>query len=87
MRCDTDLDQADYDKRTVGHLAAAEGHIEMLEYLAKHSKFNFDLKDRWDNPVLGELADLEAKARIEALFAERSALAKKKLPSLQAQGP
>ncbi len=61
----------DYDKRTIGHLAAAEGHVDMLKYLATHSKFNFDLRDRWNYSVLGELKDLEAKKRIEQLVLER----------------
>lgn len=30
----SNLQIADYDKRTTGHLAAAEGHIDYLEYLA-----------------------------------------------------
>lgn len=52
MKSDADIEVSDYDKRNVGHLAACEGHIKLLEYLAEHSKFNFDLKDRWNNSTL-----------------------------------
>ena len=57
IQSDCDIEMGDYDKRTIGHLAAAEGHVEMLKYLATHSKFNFDLRDRWNYSVLGELKD------------------------------
>ena len=30
IKSDCDIEQADYDKRTIGHLAAAEGHVQML---------------------------------------------------------
>ena len=30
VKSDCDIEQADYDKRTIGHLAAAEGHVQML---------------------------------------------------------
>lgn len=57
VKVDTDIQQADYDKRTLGHLAAAEGHIEMLEFMARQTKFNFEMKDRWGNSVLEEMKD------------------------------
>jgi len=41
--------------RTVGHLAAAEGHTELLLYLINETNFNFDLKDRWGNKPLDEI--------------------------------
>lgn len=34
INSECDIEQPDYDKRTIGHLAAAEGHIELLEILA-----------------------------------------------------
>ena len=42
------LSMGDYDKRTPLHLAAAEGHVEMLNYLLSK---NIDSapKDRWGN--------------------------------------
>ena len=40
----------------------------MLKYLATRTNFNFDLMDRWDNLVLGELKDPNAKSQIEALI-------------------
>ena len=72
VKSDCDIDNSDYDKRTIGHLAAAEGNIEMLEFLATSSSFDFSLKDRWNNSVLGELKDEEAIRRIEQLVYNRS---------------
>ena len=65
--------KSDYDKRTIGHLAAAEGHVEVLEYLAKYTKFDFNFEDRWGNKSLDELKDFEQKAKIEGILAERKA--------------
>ena len=52
VKCDVDINQSDYDKRNVGHLAACEDNLKLLEYLATHSKFDFNLKDRWNNSTL-----------------------------------
>ena len=62
------IEQADYDLRTIGHLAAAEGHIEVLEILATQTQFDFSLKDRWNHSVLEELKDEQAKSRIQQLI-------------------
>ena len=32
-KCEVNLEISDYDLRHVAHLAACEGHIQMLEYL------------------------------------------------------
>ena len=66
-----DIEQADYDQRTIGHLAAAEGHIQILEMLATKTQFNFDLIDRWGHSVLEELKDEETKARIIELVIQK----------------
>lgn len=34
FKAQADLNKANFDKRTVGHLAADEGHYELLEFLA-----------------------------------------------------
>ena len=65
------LEEADYDKRTIGHLAAAEGHFEILEYLANNSTFNFELEDRWGTKTLDELKDFQQKMAIQKLINSR----------------
>ena len=72
VKCDCDIMQSDYDMRTVGHLAAAEGNVKMLEFLASSSAFDFSIKDRWGSSVLSELKDQKAKAHIESLIEERA---------------
>eukprot|EP00351_Strombidinopsis_sp_SopsisLIS2011_P002210 CAMPEP_0116880828 /NCGR_PEP_ID=MMETSP0463-20121206/12836_1 /TAXON_ID=181622 /ORGANISM="Strombidinopsis sp, Strain SopsisLIS2011" /LENGTH=76 /DNA_ID=CAMNT_0004531955 /DNA_START=1946 /DNA_END=2176 /DNA_ORIENTATION=- len=55
--CGADITVADYDLRTIGHLAAAEGHNQILEYLCRETNFDMDVKDRWDNTCFDELSD------------------------------
>ena len=54
-KCEVNLEQTDYDLRHVGHLAACEGHYEMLEYLAKETTFSFEMQDRWGNCTFDEM--------------------------------
>jgi hypothetical protein len=43
--------------RTVAHLAAAEKHWDLLTYLVTHTKFNFDMKDRFGKTPFDEIDD------------------------------
>ena len=67
-KCNIDLEISDYDKRSVGHLAAAEARYEVLEYLAKETNFNFDLSDRWGTKVLDECKSNELRKQIEKIL-------------------
>jgi len=49
----TSVDAADYDKRSVLHLAAAEGHVEVVRYLLKAGA-NPNAEDRWCNRPLDD---------------------------------
>lgn len=59
------LELSDYDLRTVGHLAAAEGHAEMVEFLLEKTNFNFELKDRWEHDPMEGAKDNEIKSAIK----------------------
>ena len=69
--CEADIEVSDYDFRTVGHLAGAEGHYELLEYLAVKTNYNFDLKDRWGTTCLNEIKDEAVKEQIREHLAKR----------------
>ena len=71
VKCEVDLEVADYDKRTLGHLAGAEGHIEILEYLAINTRFNFNLADRFGTKVIDEIENQAEKRRISDLINQR----------------
>ncbi|XP_036447820.1 glutaminase kidney isoform, mitochondrial isoform X2 [Colossoma macropomum] len=49
-----DMEQRDYDSRTALHVAAAEGHIEVVRFLLEACKVNPVPKDRWGNTPLDE---------------------------------
>ena len=48
-----DLNMGDYDKRTAIHLAAAEGHLGIVEYIVNQGG-NPAPKDRWNNTPLDD---------------------------------
>uniref|UniRef100_A0A8C3TB71 glutaminase n=2 Tax=Chelydra serpentina TaxID=8475 RepID=A0A8C3TB71_CHESE len=49
-----DMEQRDYDSRTALHVAAAEGHVEVVTFLLEACKVNPFPKDRWNNTPMDE---------------------------------
>lgn len=49
-----DMEQRDYDSRTALHVAAAEGHMEVVRFLLEACKVNPGPKDRWGNTPIDE---------------------------------
>ncbi|XP_036615203.1 glutaminase liver isoform, mitochondrial isoform X1 [Trichosurus vulpecula] len=49
-----DMEQKDYDSRTALHVAAAEGHLEVVKFLVEACKVNPFVKDRWGNIPLDD---------------------------------
>ena len=47
-----DMTQTDYDNRTALHLAAAEGHVECVEFLLKYCNVPPNPVDRWGQSPL-----------------------------------
>lgn len=45
---------ADYDQRTVTHLAASVGHKHIVDYLAMHRCVDVASKDRWGATALDD---------------------------------
>ncbi|CAG5865974.1 unnamed protein product [Menidia menidia] len=49
-----DMEQRDYDSRTALHVAAAEGHVEVVRFLLDACKVNPVPRDRWGNTPIDE---------------------------------
>ncbi|XP_051865553.1 glutaminase kidney isoform, mitochondrial-like isoform X2 [Pristis pectinata] len=49
-----DMEQKDYDSRTPLHIAAAEGHVEVVCFLLDACRVNPFCKDRWGNTPLDD---------------------------------
>ena len=75
--CEANIEEVDYDLRSVGHLAAAEGHTELLLYLIKETKFNFALRDRWGKSPLDEIQDDEIRDEFVNILKKRGAKKRK----------
>ena len=53
MSGDVNLSFKDYDSRTPIHLAAGEGHYDIVKYLMDNN-VEYDVKDRWGSTPLEE---------------------------------
>ena len=70
--CGADLNLCDYDRRTLGHLAACENHRDVLIYLATKTNFNFKFKDRFGKDTLEEIQDPQFREEIEHMINNRN---------------
>lgn len=71
--CEGDLEICNFDKRTIGHLAASEKHYELLKFLALQTNFNFELRDRFGNSVIDSITDPTMKEEFMKIFITSSA--------------
>ncbi|XP_063808631.1 glutaminase liver isoform, mitochondrial isoform X2 [Pseudophryne corroboree] len=53
------MDQTDYDSRTALHVAAAEGHLDVVKFLTEDCRVNPFIKDRWGNTPLRDAVRFE----------------------------
>lgn len=62
-----DMTLCDYDGRTALHLAAAEGHVDCVEFLLRKCHVPHDVRDRWGRTPLEEATVFGHTLVIEAL--------------------
>lgn len=65
----TDMTQMDYDKRTVLHVAAAEGHTECVQFLVLQCKLDIHAKDRWGQTALTDAVEFGHQEVVDILEA------------------
>ncbi|XP_018102915.1 glutaminase liver isoform, mitochondrial isoform X2 [Xenopus laevis] len=54
-----DMEQKDYDSRTALHVAAAEGHLDVVKFLIEGCRVNPFAEDRWRNTPLQDAIRFE----------------------------
>ncbi|KAI8498734.1 hypothetical protein Bbelb_231870 [Branchiostoma belcheri] len=64
---DMDMEVTDYDGRTALHLAAAEGHVQVVRFLLEKCGVRHDLQDRWGQVPLDDAVRFGHKEAEEML--------------------
>ncbi|XP_017769989.1 PREDICTED: glutaminase kidney isoform, mitochondrial isoform X2 [Nicrophorus vespilloides] len=80
-----DMTLSDYDGRTALHLAAAEGHVESVEFLLSYCQVPYNVKDRWGNTPLEE-ATAFGHTKVITLLQQWAETQHKEAPTVEEQG-
>ncbi|KAI7812000.1 putative glutaminase liver isoform [Triplophysa rosa] len=62
-----DANAVDYDGRSALHVAASEGHLDIIKFLVENAGANCTLKDRWGNTALQEAVRCNQDPAIQLL--------------------
>lgn len=58
----------DYDKRTLAHIAASEGHVNIIKFLLEEANINLMTSDRWGNTPYSEATSEEIRNLIKKKY-------------------
>ncbi|XP_072254797.1 glutaminase liver isoform, mitochondrial [Pyxicephalus adspersus] len=72
-----DMEQKDYDSRTALHVAAAEGHLEVVKFLIEGCRVNPFVEDRWGNTPLQEAIRFEQHDIVNVLMEYQESYARR----------
>ncbi|KAJ8259350.1 hypothetical protein COCON_G00183620 [Conger conger] len=61
------MELKDYDSRTALHVSAAEGHVEVVQFLTQVCKVNPFVKDRWGNIPLDDAVQFGQEGVVQVL--------------------
>jgi ankyrin repeat protein len=59
--CGANLNIEDHNKRTISHIAAAEGHIDIIKFLVEETNVNILSNDKWGNTPYSEAKNKEIR--------------------------
>ncbi|KAL2093577.1 hypothetical protein ACEWY4_010889 [Coilia grayii] len=62
-----DMNAVDYDGRSALHVAASEGHLEVIKFLMENTGASCLVKDRWGNTALQEAARCNQRSAAQLL--------------------
>ncbi|XP_030229932.1 glutaminase 2b isoform X2 [Gadus morhua] len=76
-----DMDLKDYDCRTALHVAAAEGHLDVVKFLTETCEVNPFVKDRWANQPVDDALQFGHDSVVELLKEYQKVCSQNKLPA------
>ncbi|XP_056418370.1 glutaminase liver isoform, mitochondrial isoform X2 [Hyla sarda] len=74
-----DMEQKDYDSRTALHVAAAEGHLDVVKFLTEGCRVNPFVEDRWGSIPLQDAIRFERHDVVKLLTEYQETYVKKQM--------
>ncbi|XP_044144282.1 glutaminase liver isoform, mitochondrial [Bufo gargarizans] len=81
------MEQKDYDSRTALHIAAAEGHLDVVKFLIEGCKVNPFGEDRWGNVPLQDAISFERHDIVKLLSEYQETYVKRQMGAESSEDP